>query len=488
MKATKTPSVFDSQNLELRKLYEDAASPRAILCVALDYAKSKHLALCCDGNGDILKAPFPVRNNAEGIDFLVEQIEASARRRNIPKKHIFIGGEDEAPYVSNFISALRARGYLVVRVNAFEAQHNRNGRLASTDAIDLSGIARTMVSRRARTTTPPDDAVYVELREAARFRRILVRDLTAASNRIHAVVDQLFPGFLDHSRSRLTPFTEASLDLMAERFSTMEIARRKPAALAKFLHLRRVHDPEETAAAIIALAREALPPDPTRIAGLQRTLTGLVELHRCLKRNALDLRAESARMLATTPYALLTSLPGIGFVLAAGIAGELGPPEQLRSIESLCAYAGIVPRSYQTGGPDKPAVQGHVSNRCNRILKDWTVQSAQKLHLYGTPEIKDRITRWNANGQHGIYAAAKRYLRLVRALTRNGVPYLEPAARTAAAAPQDITAGATAAWTILTRKWRTIPGGLDLIADSAHPIGFWRTTVTELHGIKLHVR
>jgi len=65
---------------------------------------------------------------------------------------------------------------------------------------------------------------------------------------------------------------------------------------------------------------------------------------------------------------------------------------------------------------------------------------------------------------------------------------LNRAACTAAADPQDITAGATAAWTILTRKWRTIPGGLDLIADSAHPIGFWRTTVTELHGIKLHVR
>ena len=70
------------------------------------------------------------------------------------------------------------------------------------------------------------------------------------------------------------------------------------------------------------------------------------------------------------------------------------------------AYAGIVPRTLQSGGPDSPAVQGHASPRCNRILKDWTVQSAQKIHLYGPPELKDRITRWNANGQHGIFAAA----------------------------------------------------------------------------------
>ena len=47
----------------------------------------------------------------------------------------------------------------------------------------------------------------------------------------------------------------------------------------------------------------------------------------------------------------------------------------------------------QSGGPDSPAIQGHASPRCNRILKDWTAQSAQKIHLYGPPELKDSITR-----------------------------------------------------------------------------------------------
>jgi transposase len=161
MKNTSTPSVFGKQSRELSKLYQDAPSPRQILCVALDYAKSKHLALCCDGHGDVLKAAFPVRNDADGLAFLIEQIQASARRRNIEKKHIFIGGEDEPAYVSNFLAALREKGYLVVRVNAFEAKHNRKGQLASTDTIDLLGIASTMISRRARSTTPPAETVYL---------------------------------------------------------------------------------------------------------------------------------------------------------------------------------------------------------------------------------------------------------------------------------------------------------------------------------------
>ena len=52
-------SIYRNQNDLLRKLFERAADPRKVLCVALDYAKHKHMALCCDGNGDILRAPDP---------------------------------------------------------------------------------------------------------------------------------------------------------------------------------------------------------------------------------------------------------------------------------------------------------------------------------------------------------------------------------------------------------------------------------------------
>jgi len=63
---------------------------------------------------------------------------------------------------------------------------------------------------------------------------------------------------------------------------------------------------------------------------------------------------------------MLTSIPGIGFVLAAGLAGKLGDPKHLGKLDYLCACAYIVPRTHQSGGPDSPAVQGHASPRDNR--------------------------------------------------------------------------------------------------------------------------
>lgn len=485
MKATNQPSIYRNQSAKLNTLYQQAGDPRKVLCVAFDFAKSKHLALCCDGNGEILRKPFPVENNRAGIDFLVEALETTASRRKIPKSQIFLGGEDEPPYVSNFLTALRKKGYLVMRVSAFEAKRNRSGLHATTDRIDLLGIAHTLISRRARDTEPADLSVYQHLRELTRHRRSLVCQQTASRNRIHAIADQLFPGFLQAPRSGIGAFTEASLALMEDRFSAPQIARRRHSSLSSTLCRHGIRDHNEAAAKLIDLARQALPPDPARVPTLQRTLAAAIDLHRCLHRNALELRREAAQSLVATPYALLTSIPGIGFVLAAGLAGELGPPEPRRTLDQTCAYAGIVPRTYQTGGPDKPAAQGKVSRRCNRILKDWTVQSAMKLHLYGPPEIRDRIVRWNHNGQHGLYAAARRYLRLALTLTRNGMPYLPPEARAFDPNPSELEAGARSAWETISRKWRTIPGGLELITDEQKPIGFWRRTLLELHGIQL---
>lgn len=491
MKKTKAnQSVYRNQNSLIRTLFERAGDARKVLCVALDYAKRKHLALICDGNGDVLKSSFPVENNTAGIEHLPKEISATARHRKIPQNQIFLGGEDEAAYVANFTQALRLKGYLVVRVNAYEAKENRENLLASTDGLDLLGIAKTLLSRRARVTGEPADVnpAYRHLRDLTRCRRTLVRQQTAASNRIHALAEELFPGFLNGSKSALTPFTEASLELMGDRFSAPQIARRKPAALTNLLRRHRVHHPDETAAEIILLARQALPPAAHRVASLQRTLAATVDLYACLRRNSLELRAEAALLLATTPYVMLTSIPGIGFVLAAGLAGELGEPSRLSKLDSLCAYAGIVPRTFQSGSPDSPAIQGHASPRCNRILKDWTVQSAQKIHLYGPPELKDRITRWNAEGRHGLFAAARHNLRLVSTLVKNEIPYLAPAGRGRHATPEQIEAAAHATWLILLKKWRTISGGQDLIVAESHPMGCWRKLMLELHGIDLPAR
>tara|TARA_B110000037_G_scaffold192691_1_gene227091 strand:- start:416 stop:757 length:342 start_codon:yes stop_codon:yes gene_type:complete len=97
-KSKANQSVYRNQNSLIRALFERAGSARKVLCVALDYAKRKHVALICDGNGDVLKSSFPVENNTAGIEHLIKEISATARHRKIPQNQIILGGEDEAAY------------------------------------------------------------------------------------------------------------------------------------------------------------------------------------------------------------------------------------------------------------------------------------------------------------------------------------------------------------------------------------------------------
>ena len=216
-----------------------------------------------------------------------------------------------------------------------------------------------------------------------------------------------------------------------------------------------------------------------------KTLAATTDLYSCLGRNSKTLRADAAALLAQTPYAMLTSIPGIGFVLAAGLAGELGDPSRLPRTDSLCAYAGIVPSTFQSGGPDSPAISGGTGSRYNRILKDWTVQSSQKIGLYGPPELKDRMAKWTANGQHAAFAGARRYLRLLRTLVRHEVPYLAPAGRGASATAEARAAACRETSKILVAKWRPLPGWREMAFAEDRPLGFWRRTAMEAHGIDL---
>lgn len=481
-------SVYKNQSQQLRVIFEQAASPKQILCVPIDYAKAKHVALICDGHGHVLKQPFPVENSGEGVAFLLSQVEATARRRKIPRKQIFFGGEDLPSYAENVVHQLRGKGYLVMSVNALQAKMNRETNLASTDNLALLGIAKTLLSRRARVVADPtedDPKVYRSISDLSRARNKWVRNSTAIANQIHTHVDRLFPGFLDPRESGITSFGPASLELMKSRFSSTQLARKKPAALAKTLQGLRVQHPEETAARIVNLAKTALPPDPRYIDSQQQTLKAAVELYQCSQNVARELGIECATHLAETPYAFLTTIPGIGLTIASGCAGELGNPQKLETVDKLCAYGGIVPGTYQTGGPDCPAITGKTRRRCNRILKYWVVQASAKMTRWGDREWKARHARWEAGGQHSLFAGARRYLRLARNLTLNQTAYQSAQARQSGAMRELRARDAEEAWERLLMKWRVIPNCREVVFSSERPLGFWRKVMQELYDANL---
>jgi len=479
----KKRSIYGQQSQELLRIYEEAGTSKKVLIGAIDYAKIDHVVMFCNGNGDILRKPFTVKNTPEGVDFLIAQMESTCRYHKINHKHVFFGGEDCGSYTDNFAACVRDRGWLVAGVNAQDAKMQRENLQASTDRLDLLGIARMLINRRGNCA-PSQSGPYRNLRTLVRHRRKLVSLATEQRNRMHCLVDRLFPGYLNERNSGLTPFHAPSLRIMEDHFSAQQIAKRKRSTLAGLISRAGGRRPEAVASKLQSYAASVLHASPEYVSTMQFSLAQHVALYRCLKDNIDALEREIALWLAQTQGAYLMTVKGVGMVLTAGVAAEIGDPATQRPVNNLVSYAGIIPRVSQSGGPDSEAHTGSVSKRCNRILKDYLVQSASHIGLHGADDLMKDHHRRDAAGQHANFGVARRYLRVGMHLMRNSSIYLPPELRGSKVPVEARVEYYQIVWPYLLDKWKKY-GAHHVAFAPENPLGQWRTMVQELYDIKL---
>ena len=479
----KRQSIYPDRSQELLDLFQDAGNPSRLMCVPIDYAKKDHLVMFCNANGEVLRKPFSVKNSADGVKYLLGQVTRSCRHRHIQSEHVFFGGEDVNSYAENFANTLRAKGWLVANVNAHDAKKQRENLQASTDRLDLLGIASMLLNRRANCC-PAQSGVYRNLRTLVRHRKKLVKMKTEVRNRIHTIIDRLFPGFLNEKKSGIVPFSNISLYLMEARFSAPQIRRRKRLALIRNLEKRGSRKPEQVAAKLQEYASQVLTTPDEYTATLQVSLASHVTHYRCLFDGAQQLVKEMAQLLAQTQGVFLTSIKGIGIVLAAGVTAEIGDPLAQRSADQIASYAGVVPKVKQTGGSQGASITGRVSKRSNHLLKDFVVQSAFHIGRYGPKELQDDYSRREAAGQHADFGMARRFVRMAMCLMRTSQIYLPPDLKRNDIKSEQRANYYLSMWPYLRDKWSKA-GALDTAFAKDKPLGQWRYIVQELYGIKL---
>jgi hypothetical protein len=196
------------------------------------------------------------------------------------------------------------------------------------------------------------------------------------------------------------------------------------------------------------------------------------------------MQKEIALWLARSQGAFLTTIRGIGIVLAAGVTAELGNPFEQKPLNNLASYSGIIPRVKQTGGPEGQTYRGRVKKRSNRILKDYLVQSASHIGLHGPMDLMTDYKRRDAAGQHADFGIARRYLRMAMCLMRKSQVYLPNGLRKKDADSKERANYYMKIWPTLRDKWQKADA-LNVAFDHENSLGKWRNVVQNLYEIKL---
>lgn len=121
----------------------------------------------------------------------------------------------------------------------------------------------------------------------------------------------------------------------------------------------------------------------------------------------------------------ITTIPGMGFRMAAMILAEIGDFSFFDSPDKILAYAGMSPSTYQSGHLSLAGTYSHMEKRGSRYLR-YALYNATKYVCHWDPGFAAYLAKKRAEGKRynvALSHAAKKLVRLIYALEKSRQPY-----------------------------------------------------------------
>jgi transposase len=390
--------------------------------IGIDVAKDAHWVTAIDDRGQVV-LDQRVENTPPALSALTEQLAQLSGERRIGLD--VLGGI--ASLLTAMLLASRERLVHVPGLAVNRAREGTRGGDHKSDPRDARVIADQVRTRPHLRPVEAPEAVTVELRLLVGRRRDLVSEQTRRLARLHELLLGVHPGL----ERRLDLTTRPALYLLQRYVTPAELRRAGRARRVRYLE-RLPHARAVAALADLALTAAA----EQRLALPAEALTA--RFVRDLAREALACRAQLTTLdeeltaaLARHPDgALITSLPGMGVVLASELVVEAGPLSRFPSGDALASAAGLTPVVRQSG-------RVHFlrrSQRGNRVLKRVFYQSAFcSLRDPASRAFYDRKRREGKRHHQAILALARRRVNVLWAMLTHRTAY-QPRVHTATAA------------------------------------------------------
>jgi transposase len=387
--------------------------------LGIDIAKNNHVASLIDSNGKVVIKTIKFSNNNEGYEKLVSLVLDAIPNAN--KDDVVVAMEATGHYWLSLFSALIDDGFSVSVYNPFQIKSFRgafHNRKQKTDVIDAVIIANYIRTFGGSATVLPSEAL-MSLKQLTRYRGDLVKNISATKNQVIAILDKIFPEFSSLLSDAFgstgkailanAPTPEAVLAFNSKKLLNLITTASKGRFKQDFVDRLKLAAKNSFG---IKLTTKACAFE------LKQQINTIIFLEEQIAELDVEIKT-----LYSGLDEFLTTIPGVGEVLAPIILAEIGGIEKFSDPSKLVAFTGIDPSTNQSG--QKIAGNEKISKRGSPYLR-YAIYTAAFVAISNDPHLKKYYDRKKAEGKHHYVALAgvqRKLLQIIWSVLTEQRPY-----------------------------------------------------------------
>jgi transposase len=385
--------------------------------VAIDVGKTEFAFSVTDASRRLLLKP---RTGCPMTGSSLAQVVAEVSRVLPIDAGVKVGIEAAGHYHQPLLHASWPSDWEVLELNPGQVTEQRRvlgKRTIKTDVIDLQAMTELLLAGRGQLLQVRP-LVLGELTAWSAHRTGRVRIRTATKNQLLGHLDRAFPGLTLALPDVLG--TKVGRLVAAEFADPARLVALGSARFVRFGATRGLQIRQPVADRLVHAAREALPTADAAVARavVAADLALLADLDAQIDHAADQL----ARLLPSTPFAPLLSVPGWAAVRAGNNGGALGDPTRFDNHRQIYRTAGLNPIQYESAGKRRDS---GISREGSVELRRALIDLGLGLWLHD-PAAKAYGARLRDRGKKGgviTCAMANRANRIAFALVRAQQPY-----------------------------------------------------------------
>ena len=338
-----------------------------MIFVGIDVASDKHdVMIMNNSHKQFQKNPLRIANNSLGFKKLHETIQNVCGANQ--DYTVRIGLESTGFFHINLVNFLLEKNYGIMVINPLLTKSDKKRysvRPQKTDKIDAIALCKYVSDTNLVFIPYTRQSYHNELlKSLSRNRFSLVERRTREKLTVFRIVTLIFPEYIKLFSNLCSV---SSLNILAKYLSADKIAKAHTDTLKSLIHGKcqiTAEQIKEAAKNTIGSSNEAY----------ELELKHAIENINALNNQIADYDNLIKKTIKESNIKLL-SIPGISYITAATILGEIGDISRFKSPDSILSYAGLDLIVYESGKYKSSGL--HISKKGSRYLRHTLFQVAK---------------------------------------------------------------------------------------------------------------